>query len=106
MVKNRRGQSVLEYAVMLVVIIGALLAVQGYFKRGVMGKMRQGTDSIGAQFNPHTFASSVTTTRSGSRTEKTFPSGASETVFTDDREDRVGSEDVTGLLEFEQAFPQ
>jgi uncharacterized protein (UPF0333 family) len=49
---NKRGQSTLEYAVLIVVIIGALLAMQVYVKRGVQGKLRESTDSIGDQFSP------------------------------------------------------
>jgi len=32
---QKKGQSTLEYAVLIVVIIGALLAIQTYIKRGV-----------------------------------------------------------------------
>jgi len=49
---NKKGQSTLEYAVLVVVIIGALIAMQIYVKRGVQGKLRESTDSVGEQFSP------------------------------------------------------
>ena len=35
---QKRGQSTLEYAVLIVIIIGALLTIQVYIKRGVQGR--------------------------------------------------------------------
>lgn len=47
-----KGQSTLEYAVLIVVIIAALIAMQVYLKRGVQGRMRESSDQIGEQFSP------------------------------------------------------
>jgi hypothetical protein len=44
------GQSTLEYTIMISVVIGALLLMQIYMKRGVQGKMRDSADQIGEQF--------------------------------------------------------
>jgi hypothetical protein len=49
---TRKGQSTLEYAVLIVVIIAALIAMQVYLKRGVQGRMRESTDQIGDQYSP------------------------------------------------------
>lgn len=49
---GRKGQSTLEYAVLIVVIIAALIAMQVYLKRGIQGKMRESADTIGEQFSP------------------------------------------------------
>ncbi len=63
-----KGQSTLEYAVLIVVIIAALIAMQVYLKRGVQGRMRESSDQIGDQFSPgytvsnrvkHTFANTI-----------------------------------------------
>lgn len=45
-----RAQSTLEYTVIIAVVVGALLAMQIYMKRGVQGKLRESTDDIGEQF--------------------------------------------------------
>lgn len=61
----RKGQSTLEYAVVIVVVVAALLAMQIYMKRGVQGKLRESTDSIGEQFDAKHTSNDFTTTRSG-----------------------------------------
>jgi hypothetical protein len=49
---QKRGQSTLEYAVLIVVIIGALLTIQVYIKRGIQGRLKQASDDIGDQYSP------------------------------------------------------
>jgi hypothetical protein len=50
--RRRKGQSTLEYAVLIIIIIGALLSIQVYIKRGIQGRLKQATDDIGDQFSP------------------------------------------------------
>ena len=50
MLKVRRGQSVLEYAILMVIIIAALLTLQTYIKRGIQGRLKSATDDIGDQY--------------------------------------------------------
>lgn len=47
-----KAQSVLEYVILLAVIVGALVVMQIYIKRGVQGRLREATDDIGEQFDP------------------------------------------------------
>lgn len=51
MIRNKKAQSTLEYAIITAVVVGALLAMQIYIKRGMEGRMRSSTDSIGEQFS-------------------------------------------------------
>ena len=48
---QKRGQSTLEYAVLVVIVIGALLSIQFYLKRGVQGRLKQASDDIGDQYS-------------------------------------------------------
>ena len=58
---NIKGQaSVLEYAVLIVVIILALVAMQAYLKRSFQGKMRDSADQIGSQYDPEDTQSDFT----------------------------------------------
>ena len=50
--KKTRGQSTLEYAVLIIIVIGALLSIQIYIKRGVQGRLKSATDDIGDQYSP------------------------------------------------------
>lgn len=48
--KKYQGQSTLEYAILIVIIIGALLTLQVYIKRGIQGRLKSATDDVGEQF--------------------------------------------------------
>ncbi|MDD4907725.1 MAG: hypothetical protein PHJ00_01525 [Candidatus Omnitrophica bacterium] len=58
---NKRGQSTLEYALLIGIIVAALIAMQVYMKRGVQGKLRDSTDQIGDQYSPGYTTGTVTT---------------------------------------------
>ncbi len=49
--RKMKGQSTLEYAVLIVIVIGALLSIQVYIKRGISGRLKQAADDIGDQFS-------------------------------------------------------
>ncbi len=53
------AQSSIEYAIMVAVVVGALLAIQVYFKRGVQGRLRDNVDNIGKQYDPSNVNSNV-----------------------------------------------
>ena len=68
-IKKKTAQSTLEYAVLGVIIIGALIAMKTYLGQSIQGKMKDSSDSISAeQFNPDTTIYNKTTFTSG----KTF----------------------------------
>ena len=71
---QKRGQSTLEYAVLIVVIIGALLTIQVYIKRGVQGRLKSAADDIGDQYSDGNTNEIKTTVRNSS-TEETFNAG-------------------------------
>jgi len=68
---QKRGQSTLEYAVLIVVIIGALLTIQVYIKRGVQGRLKSAADDIGDQYSDGN-TNVIKTTNRSSDTEETF----------------------------------
>jgi Flp pilus assembly pilin Flp len=68
--KNKLGQSTLEYAVIIAVVVAALLAIQIYMKRGVQGKLRESTDSIGEQYSAGYTTSKYSTTQAGNQETK------------------------------------
>jgi Flp pilus assembly pilin Flp len=73
---QKRGQSTLEYAVLVVVIIGALLAMQTYIKKGVQGRLKGAADDIGDQFSPGN-TNELRHTNRFSNTYETFNAGNS-----------------------------
>jgi len=89
--KNRyKGQSTLEYAVITAVVVGALLAIQIYMKRGMQGKLRDSTDQIGEQFD----AENTEVRRETRRTGTTLQSveGGATTSHTGDVEGKGAAE--------------
>lgn len=44
---NRKGQNTAEYAVLIAVVIGAIVAMQLYVKRGLQAKVKDVTDNVG-----------------------------------------------------------
>jgi len=72
--RKKKGQSTLEYAILIIVIIGALLSIQVYIKRGIQGRLKSATDDIGDQFSVGN-TNVVVRTNSFSRTADTFASG-------------------------------
>ena len=73
---QKRGQSTLEYAVLIVVIIGALLTIQFYIKRGVQVRLKSAADDIGDQYSDGNM-NEIRSTHRTSNTEETFFAGNS-----------------------------
>jgi uncharacterized protein (UPF0333 family) len=73
--KNNKGQTTLEYIILIVIIIAALLTIQGYLKRGIQGRLRSSADDIGEQYES-TATNHTRTTRVASVTnERTTQAG-------------------------------
>ena len=76
LLRKMKGQSTLEYAILIIIIIGALLSIQVYIKRGVQGRLKQATDDVGEQFSVGN-QNSLRTVNSHSTTRDTFKDGES-----------------------------
>ena len=50
--RNRKGQTILEYTVILIIILGVLVAMKDYIKRGIQGRWKSATDDLGEQYDP------------------------------------------------------
>jgi len=81
--RKKKAQSTLEYAVLIIIVIGALLSIQVYIKRGVSGRLKSAADDIGEQYSSgNTNYTMVTTTRSN--TAETFKFGVSRSELNED----------------------
>lgn len=79
--KGKNGQTTLEYAILVMIIIGALLTIQSYIKRGIQGRVKSSADDIGEQYDPGN-TNYVKITNSISNTRQTFNSGVSRSELT------------------------
>jgi len=92
---HKKGQSTLEYAVIMAVVVAALIAMQTYMKRGLQGRMKQASDDIGEQFSPGYTTANHTTTATINSTE-TIVGGDKPTTSTVSTQSQTSStqEDV------------
>ena len=88
------GQSTLEYAVLIIVVIMALMGIQAYLKRAIEGRQKEQADSIGSQFSSATSAFNITT-KTGATINETSPSvWSTRTRYTDQTSERSGSTSI------------
>lgn len=98
---SRRGQSTLEYAILILIVIVALLAMQTYLKRGIQGRMRESSDNIGEAYSPGYTTSSFTRTSQSTTNEQIDTTGVTTTEIVTRTDDRVGDEAVP---DYEQEY--
>lgn len=58
---HKKGQSTLEYAMLIAAVVAGLLMMQIYVKRGIGGRVKSASDDLGEQFDPVGFSSEYTT---------------------------------------------
>jgi len=78
--RKKKAQSTLEYAVLIIIVIGALLSIQVYIKRGIQGRLRQASDDIGSQYSVGNW-NSTKTTSFHSNTVETYFAGVTNSYF-------------------------
>jgi Flp pilus assembly pilin Flp len=100
--RKSRGQSTLEYAILIVVVIVALIGIQAYLKRGIQGRLRDSSDQIGDQFAPE-FTQYNYRTQTGGAVHEYSGGGASTTEYRNQYQTRSGAEQIGN---FEEEFWQ
>ena len=55
MLSKRRGQSALEYALIITAVVAALLVTHAYLRRSILGRLRLSSQELGPQFDPESF---------------------------------------------------
>lgn len=89
---NKRGQSTLEYAIIIAVVIGGLMVMQHYVKRGYSGKLKSSADEMGQQYDPATFSGTVQLQQSANVRQVVAAGVTTTTQNTDQTSGRTGSE--------------
>ncbi|MDD5431570.1 MAG: hypothetical protein PHO70_01065 [Candidatus Omnitrophica bacterium] len=93
---RKKGQSTLEYAILIGVIVAGLIAMQTYIKRGYEGKLRESADTMGKQYNPEDTTYNYTTSTSSLSTEVVSDSKTTTTIQ-NQTSNRTGNETVGGV---------
>ena len=99
---TRRGQSVSEYVIVFGVIVGAVVAMQIYLRRGVQARMKDGSDHLASemsglkgqhllQYEPYYSADSNFNTKQTRDSKVAYSGGIVDKTGIDESTTRTGS---------------
>ena len=89
--RHKKGQSLVEYSLILGAIIVAILFMQLYVRRALEGRLRDASDSIGDQYSS-TGTFNILVNRESNITENRTAAGVTTTIYDYDRTTRTGNE--------------
>ncbi len=95
MLRGRRGQSTLEYVILIGFVVAALIAMGVYMKRGLQGRLRESTDQIGQQYSAGNTESEYTITTGMTQVENMKAGGATTTEIQRNLQSKSGYEKVS-----------
>jgi Flp pilus assembly pilin Flp len=102
--RNRKGQTLLEYTVIFIVILGVMIAMKDYMKRGVQGRWKSASDDMGDQYDPRFINSNIMySTQSNSQSIVTVQNGEYGTAGSGEWTSRT---DSTNSLDQKTGFSQ
>jgi uncharacterized protein (UPF0333 family) len=91
---NRKGQSTLEYAMIIAVIVAGLLLMQHYIKRGYSGRLKNASDDLGEQYDPGVYTGNYQISQT-SGTKQTVQNKITNTEHTEAQQNiKIGYETV------------
>ena len=104
--RKTKGQSTLEYVILVAVVVAALIAMGIYMKRGLQGRLRESTDQVSEQYSPLSTASNFTTVTDINQNEVQGAGGAVFTNIAANSQTKTGSETVNALANESWNAPQ
>ncbi len=92
--RKRKGQSTLEFTVLIIIIIGALLSIQVYIKRAVQGSLKSAADDVSdEQYSPgNTNYSKVISSSSTSRQQNEFGELTSQIIGNEQTNETINTQ--------------
>jgi len=100
---NRKGQTILEYTVILIIILGVLVAMRDYIKRGFQGRWKSAADQFGDQYDPNAINSSINySTQTNGQSVITTESG----VYAGVQGEWANQVDITNSVETKTGYTQ
>jgi uncharacterized protein (UPF0333 family) len=99
--RRKKGQSTLEYAILVIIILAALLTIQVYIKRGIQGRLKSAADDIGDQFSGGN-QNVISVMHTGSQTRETFLKGTTKSTLEKNEvtTESTNSEVINGSFEY------
>lgn len=93
-----KGQTLVEYIVLLIIVMGALLAIGNYFKRGLQGRWKTAVDDLGDQYDPRAADGSVRHTLQSNTITSILTENGTGGYWTWRTDDTVSVETRTGNM--------
>ena len=93
--RNRKGQSTLEYVILIGFVVAALIAMGVYMKRGLQGRLRESTDQIGQQYSAGHTEGEYTITTGLTQVENMEAGGKTTTDIQRNTQSKTGYEKVS-----------
>ena len=56
---SHKGQSVIEYSVLVIIVIAVFITMSSYIKRGLAGRWKSTVDELGDQYDPRASSTNV-----------------------------------------------
>lgn len=105
--RNKKGQTILEYTVIVIIILGVLIAMKDYVKRGVQGRWKSATDDFGEQYDPQNVNSSINYgTQSNSQSIVTVVNGSDSSSGTQLQGQWTSRNDISNTLDTRTGYTQ
>lgn len=92
--KRVRGQSTIEYVILIGFVVAAIIFMGVYMKRGIQGKLRESADQVGDQYSAGNTTSLYTTKTNINQTESMASGGQTTTKIIQNQQSKSGSETV------------
>lgn len=96
---TKKVQSTLEYAALIAIVVGALIAMQAYIKRGLQGKMKASSDQISSEHFSAQLTTGITTSNTTINITENLAIGGNTTSDTDRDTKIVENYTTAGLHE-------
>lgn len=101
---SRKGQSTVEYALIIAVVVAGLLFMQTYVKRGYAGKLKGSSDDMAEQYDPTAYTGAYNTHQESHVNQQVLNRLTSTIHVGDQVSDRKGSEVVSSWATGEDLY--
>ena len=100
----KKAQSMIEYTVLMIIIIAALITLNTYMKRGFQGRWKQQLDDLGDQYDPQAMNGSLRYTLNS--TAESMVSAVNATLANGDTGKITLREDTSTTVEKKEGYAQ
>lgn len=95
---KRRTEGILEYAVLILFVTGALFSMCVYVKRAVQGNLKEAVDRLGEEYSPETVTNRSLTYNFKQETKETLSGGVSSVTGQSDTTENIELGNLAGEM--------